>query len=75
MKFMSVYHGTGAEKLRKAAFERFERLKKTCMLKDALQPSQEELQESAKGFKLQLISDIFTMFLQYVNFFFQSCPM
>ncbi|KAK3204529.1 hypothetical protein Dsin_018575 [Dipteronia sinensis] len=49
VRFMSVYPGTGAEKLLKTASDAFEKLKKECIYKDALQPDQEEHQEFNKG--------------------------
>ncbi|KAL5783911.1 hypothetical protein ACOSQ2_006303 [Xanthoceras sorbifolium] len=49
VRFMSVYPGTGAEKLLKTASEGFEKLKKACIYKDAFQPDQEEHQELNKG--------------------------
>ncbi|KAK0606522.1 hypothetical protein LWI29_000121 [Acer saccharum] len=49
VRFISVYPGPGAKKLLKTASEAFEKLKKECIYKDALQPDQEEHQEFNKG--------------------------
>ncbi|KAH9669421.1 transcription factor IIIC subunit 5 [Citrus sinensis] len=42
VRFLSVFPGTGAQKLLKNASESFEKLKRICIYKDTLKPDQEE---------------------------------
>ncbi|KAJ4839142.1 hypothetical protein Tsubulata_008306 [Turnera subulata] len=46
VRFLSVYPGTGAEKLLKAASEDFAKSKRACIYKDTLKPGEEEVQQT-----------------------------
>ncbi|KAH9669425.1 transcription factor IIIC subunit 5 [Citrus sinensis] len=49
VRFLSVFPGTGAQKLLKNASESFEKLKRICIYKDTLKPDQEENLQINKG--------------------------
>lgn len=60
VRFLSVFPGTGAQKLLKNASESFEKLKRICIYKDTLKSDQEENLQINKGLNFLLLSIIFT---------------